>query len=144
MDRNERKENATIKILNEIEAIKPIETSVEKSEKMVSEIEREQSSRNDDDDVGFEYFVDRKRKFYVPTHHQNLFNTKDDIMLLQAENMILRLDIKKGMARRISELEENEFWMQSEISTLKAKNEKLGDYVKNSKKRSRTYQLALN
>ena len=91
---------------------------------MVSSIEKEQASHKDDD-VGFEYFVGGERKFYVPSHHQHLFKTKYDIMLLLAENLILRLDIKRGMARRINELEGKEFWMQSEISTLQAKNERL-------------------
>lgn len=125
MNENEKKDNATLKILNEIDAIKPNETSVERNEKMVLEIEREQSSRKDDDNI--EYFVDGQRKFYVPSHHQNIFRTQNDIMLLQAENMILRLDIKRGMAQRINELEEKEFWIQSEISTLKARNTKLNE-----------------
>ena len=128
MDINEKKTGEMIKIfnVNEIDAIKPREAQAEKDEKMVSDIEKEQATHKDD--VELEYFVDGKRKFYVPSHHN--FKIPDDVIMLQAENMILRLDIKRGMARKINELEKKEFWMTSEILTLKGKNDKLEDYIK--------------
>ena len=49
-----------------IDSIKPGETPGKKDEKMVLEIEKEQASHKDD--VELEYFVDGKRKFYVPSH----------------------------------------------------------------------------
>ena len=100
MDINEKQTNDTIKILKDIDAIKPSKTQTKKDEKMVSEIEKEQSSL--ENDINLEYFVDGKRKFYVPCHHSF---KQPDVMLLQAENMILRFEIKTGMARRIDEFE---------------------------------------
>lgn len=99
---------------------------------MVSEIEKEQAAVKDDNDL--EYFVDGERKVFIPYFH-NLSSSEPNVMMLQAENMFSRVELKTGMARRIRELEDNEFWMRNEISVLKSKNETLENYIKKLEKK---------
>ena len=70
---------------------------------MISEIERD--GQNDNEDINFEYFVSGQKKYFVPHHNHHNLSDKFSKDILIAENMLLRIQLKNEMGKRIEELE---------------------------------------
>ena len=95
---------------------------------MMNEIEKD--GQNENEDINLVYFVEGKKKFYVPHHTHHNLTDKFSKEILMAENMLLRIRLKNEMGKRIEELELNEIILKAKNSKLENENTKLNEQIK--------------